>query len=630
MRLAVPRHRRFLMLFRRPGLPLVLALLLPALPAAGQALGKLGEKLGALAGGLTLRQLLVEQPLTTNIDDVVFDVPFLDAYQPRSYRAITVLPRAPGGGWALRPGSYAYRAQSYCLEPGTRRPSHGDGYAYAPLKGPQADTIRSILRNSARFPEIPQDQIQMLLWRIIARARWTNLSAEQKAIAARLMSPAQIARLNGTALDLLPGDVLDRALADAVPAVGRTLGAQAEMRELFATNEATYQELEERAVLPEDPDVGPGRMSPAGWSFNPAGYFIRFRPTSYYETLIQIHVPEAIKIETDSLGRIFSVSDPVERRLLRIAYDDADPGDPYPGAADVRAYRFKSVHFERPDPQDPRSLLQEDWTEPAGTLVGIPQAGKLGITPLSERYDFAREMTISTQRTLSALPVRGERARDAQVLANLVHLAAGLERLLARTDAPPPWAFTQIDLIMDAWQYTLARAAGVATVAGLPGPAIDRRAGPAQSMNANILPLARLLQSPTLRGASPKASGWPARSGAAGALPLARSTQAWGPSAGAGAGTFDPSGGMAMPGADGAQRLGQSERQTMTQEEIERRMAQDPEWSYLGPGKVTFDNTPERGARSAPRAGTSAVDGRLPERGSGPPDEGSYWGGRGK
>jgi len=492
----------------RRSLPLVLALLLLALPGAGQDLGKIKDKLAGLAGDVTLRQLLVGRPLTTNLDDVVFDVPFLDPYKPPDCREITVLPKTPGGGWALRPGSYAYLARSYCLGAGTRRPWQGDGYAYAPIKGPQADAIRSILRNSARFPEIPQEQIQMLLWRIIARARWIDLSAEQKANAALLLSPKQIAGLNGSALDLLPGDVLDRALAEAVPAVARILRAEAKMRERFASGEATYEEMEEAAVLPEDPEAAPGRIAPGRWSFHPDGYFIRYLPQSYSETIIQIQVPEAVKIETDSSGRILSISDPLRRRLLRITYDDSVPGDPYPDAAGVRAYLFKSVHFERPDPQNPDSLLRQDFNDPAGTLVGIPSAGMAGASPLRGRYELAREVTISTQRTLSPLPVLRKGARDAESLANIVHLALGLDRLLARTADPPPWTFTQINLVTEAWQYTLCRAAGVAAVAALPGPAINSGVRLAQSTSASILGLARLFRLPAVREESLGAGGW--------------------------------------------------------------------------------------------------------------------------
>jgi hypothetical protein len=493
------------------GLPLVIALLLLVLPGGGQDLGKLKNKLAGIAGDVTLRQLLVGKPLTTSLDDAVFDVPFLDPYNPPDCQVITELPRGPKGGWVLHPGSFMYLAQSYCMGPGARRPWQGDGYAYAPIKGPQADTIRSILRNSVRFPDIPQEQIQLLLWRIVARARWTNLPAGQKAIAARLLTPKQIAQLNGSALDLIPGDVLDRSLAEAVPSVARTLMAEAKMRELFASGEASYEELEEIAVPAgePEPDEAQGRITPVRWSFHPGGYFIRYRPITYAETITQFCVPEEVKIETDSSGRILSLSDPVRRRLLRIAYNDMVPGDPYPDAAGVRAYLFKSVHFERPDPENPGAMFQHDFSDPAGTLMGMPPAGKSGESPLRWRYEFAREVAISTQRTLNALPVRRKGGRDAESLVNIVHLALGLDRLLARTADPPPWTFSLISFVIEAWQYALCRTAGVAAVAAPPGPSIGSRAGLTQSGIAGVLGQAGLFRFPAESEESSSAGPWP-------------------------------------------------------------------------------------------------------------------------
>src|SRR5438128_699500 len=85
------------------------------------------------------------------------------------------LPAPRGGGLiALPAGAYAYVAQTYCLRPGTYGPGHtergvaknGSGYLYAPLRGPRAAIVGSVLRRSADHPEIGQKDIQVLLWAI--------------------------------------------------------------------------------------------------------------------------------------------------------------------------------------------------------------------------------------------------------------------------------------------------------------------------------------------------------------------------------------------------------------------------------------------------------------------------------
>ncbi len=482
----------------RPGrlLPVLLAALPLAVVSGGQDLGQLKRRLTGVAENVTLRQLLVGRPLTTTIDDAVYDVPFLDPYDPPDSQDITVLPQAPDGGRLLRPGSFVYLARSYCVGVGARRPWRGDGYAYAPMKGPQADSIRSIIRNSARFPDIPQEEIQKLLWGIIARSSWRDLSAEQKAIAARLLSSRQIALLNGSALELLPGSVLDRSLAGASPAVARILGAEARMREIFASGVATYEELEEVAVSAEEPELSRGRISRDRWSLHPAGYFIRYRPITYAQTIIQIRVPEAVTIETDPSGRVLSIVDPARQQSLSIAYDDSVSAEPYPGAPGVRACRFKSVRFERPDPQNPEAMLRHVFTGTGGTLVGLPPAGKAGESPLRWRYEIARAVAASTQRTLSALPQRRTATRDASVPANIVHLALGLDLLLAQASDGPPWAPSLMNLVLEAWQYALCRAAGIDAVPAPQGPAAGPADGRAWVTNAGMPGLAGPWSSP--------------------------------------------------------------------------------------------------------------------------------------
>lgn len=528
-----------------PGIVLLVSIALIASdrPANGQILGKLKDKLKTAGANLSLSQLLEQQPITTSIDDVVFDVPFLDTHEPPYYRLITALPPAPGGGWALRPGSYEYFAQSYCLRAGTHRPGRGTGYAYAPLKGPQADVVRSILRNSARFPDIPQSDIQSLLWRIIARAKFNNLSMNEKKTAAELLSPEQLALLNRSALDLLPGDALNRTLGGASPMVRRALEADAQLRQAFASGNMTYDQLE-RIALPDDPSEPSDRIPPERWSFNPEGYFIRYLPHTYSQTVIQIEVPGPIELGTDAKGRIVSISDPAGRRVLQIAYDDSWMGDPYAGAGGIRAFRFHSVHFERRDPAARGSLLRADWTDPAGTLMGVPSLAKPRSTPLDARYEFARKMTIDTRRLLSSFPHRQESTRDLELLANLVHLEVGLERMLTLSAETKPWTLSQLDLVMDAWQFTLCRLAGAGGAATRNQPSFEWRGGWTGASDVRVA--GSVLVTSRVGGPFAFFDG----------SPLAFAPQA--PS-GSG-GSFDPTGGVAQPASDGAQRLGQSQR----------------------------------------------------------------------
>src|SRR5205085_9956585 len=164
-------------------------------------LGGLGDKLKKKTPNL----LAEKPPITTSLPDARWGDMSKDGFTPReAQRSLMTLQRTPNGGFVLQPGYYSMQDQSYCLHAGTHGPGGGDGYLYAPPKGPAEDAVMTIVRNSVQHPEIHQHNIQTLLWAIIARAKFEDLSSEDKAVARRLLTPRQLAALNRSALDMFP------------------------------------------------------------------------------------------------------------------------------------------------------------------------------------------------------------------------------------------------------------------------------------------------------------------------------------------------------------------------------------------------------------------------------------------
>lgn len=266
------------------------------LSAVGAAEAQFGN-LGRVARGLGVnapipRVLAGAEPISTALPDAQWGDPGKDGFVPPSpKRALTGLARAPGGGFVLQPGFYEFHDQSYCLHAGTHGPSgdRGDGYLYAPPRGSAQEAVQSIVRNSVAHPEIDQHAIQTLLWAIVARAKFEDLSAEHKVIATRLLTQRQLATLNRSALDMLGGAVGDN-LPEPLRGIAR---AEAQMRQLLATPGSSYAELERVAVLGGRAPVGPGSQPiPAGrWSLHPDGYWIRYLPAHYTNTVVNIWVP---------------------------------------------------------------------------------------------------------------------------------------------------------------------------------------------------------------------------------------------------------------------------------------------------------------------------------------------------
>ncbi len=231
------------------------------------------------------------EPVSTNIRDAVYADPSKDGWSPPARAAhLTTLSRTANGGFVLKPGYYEMSVQSYCLHAGTFGPGGGDGYLLAPLKGSAKEAVASILQNSVAHPEIDQHDIQLLLWAIVSRAKFEDLNTRLKAVAAQLLSSKQLASLNRNALSVLGSSELSRVLGGYPPGIREIMAAEARMRGLLAMPNLAYGEMERAAVLTGNAPRGKGSVdTPSGrWSRHPDGYWIRFIPSGYRQTLVQI------------------------------------------------------------------------------------------------------------------------------------------------------------------------------------------------------------------------------------------------------------------------------------------------------------------------------------------------------
>jgi hypothetical protein len=266
-----------------------------------------------------------EPPIATSLEHAKFAVDSLDNFRPQAeFRAITELKSSPEGQFALQPGYFAFQSQSYCLKAGTHGPGGGDGYLYAPPVGAAEEAVVTIVRNSVKNPEISQSDIQTLLWAIIARAKFEDLSASHKATASRLLTPQQLASLNRNALDLVPGPALDRAVSSMPPLVRQAFQAEAQLRRMLVNPATSFAELERVAVLAGTVGMGPGsREVPEGrWSRHPDGYYVRYSPSGYSSTRVEVWVPEgsaAVGKEFDPATHIAVPGNTARQRLMQSA-----------------------------------------------------------------------------------------------------------------------------------------------------------------------------------------------------------------------------------------------------------------------------------------------------------------------
>jgi hypothetical protein len=282
---------------------LVLSLAL-AIATTGLAAAAVQAQFGGIGG--VVRNLPVKtpgvpnvlsgpQPVSTNIKDALWGDPSKDSFTPPGRaQPLTGLARSGNGGFVLQAGYYSMLAQSYCLHAGTHGPGGGDGYLYAPVKGSAKDAVETILRNSPSHPEIEQREIQLLLWAIVAKAKFEDLDPRLKMVAAQLLSKKQLASLNRNALSALSSA---NSLVGLPGPLRTVLEAESRMRSMLTLPGSSYSDIERVAVLGGVAPRGEGSVdTPATrWNQHPDGYWVRYKPSAAvgksYEPWAAIAVP---------------------------------------------------------------------------------------------------------------------------------------------------------------------------------------------------------------------------------------------------------------------------------------------------------------------------------------------------
>ncbi|MFC1845109.1 hypothetical protein ACFLZ5_10020 [Thermodesulfobacteriota bacterium] len=310
-----------------------------------------------------------EPAITTSLEDAVTDLPILDDFNPQSFVALQDQKNGQNNEVLLQPGYYETILRSYCLHAGKHGPGKGEGYLYAPLKGPLAPIISNILKRSGHHPEVIQKDIQVLIWGVLARSKISKMPENIRWAATKLLTSKEINKLNGGALGMIPEELLHKAFSHLPPEVRQVLEAEARIRNLLSRAQVSYDEIERIAVpFGDSPVDEEGRNIPRGrWSYHPDDYFVRYYPSGYRKTKIQIAVPKAIQIDRDETGRIILVADSDGNAIVLEYNDNVEPLI-VPGLPDLVGYAFQMIRFIRPDPETGK-ISTAEWHNTGWTFV---------------------------------------------------------------------------------------------------------------------------------------------------------------------------------------------------------------------------------------------------------------------
>lgn len=204
-------------------------------------------------------------------------------------------PKSVTGAYILCPGFYQMVCKSYCIKAGTYGPSQGDAYLYAPLEGPKANLMKTILVNAEKKGNYKQEDIQMILWSIISKSKFKDLNPHLQVVVLSLLGPKELVEFNNGAIGFIPERLIQQALLGMPPAVQKIISAENEMRRMFSMANITYQEVERMAVITGSAPIDRPQFKRGRWSRHPLGYYIRYLPSPYRKTVVQVIVPPAPK-----------------------------------------------------------------------------------------------------------------------------------------------------------------------------------------------------------------------------------------------------------------------------------------------------------------------------------------------
>ena len=214
------------------------------------------------------------------------------------------LPQTQDGGFVLAPGFYEAEFKTYCLQPGTPDPRPGDAYLQGPVTGKRKEIVESVLLNSRYKAEIPQRNIQLLLWSVVSGADFDKLSYEVRSDATRLLTTSQIFQLKGGVAGLLKD-------------ISRNSGlVQGDLRGLLELGSSTYEAYEKIAVLREPSRIIRKGVSYDQWYKQKEAYYIRYFPASYQKVKIQLYVPGDLLDTANKYNGEYLVFDPTGQQAI--------------------------------------------------------------------------------------------------------------------------------------------------------------------------------------------------------------------------------------------------------------------------------------------------------------------------
>ncbi|MFM9873817.1 MAG: hypothetical protein ACKVQS_10180 [Fimbriimonadaceae bacterium] len=340
-----------------------------------------------------------EAPLSTTIKDAkIWGWPNLAQVNLSNPTILTDADRDDNNLFTLKPGHYKMTIKSFCGKGYTYGPTQGEGYVWGPWKGSKAKFLQTLLKAYNAKPEVPQQNVQLLIWSILARVKPQDMSNEAKSALLALVGQDGMNVLKDGAADYLTGRMADELYKRASKELRPLLEYDNKIRGLSQQANASYEEFERLSVL-QAPENLKSEIARGVWNISPKGYMIRYQPHGYNKTDVEVIVPRIAQFTRDSIRRVTQVSWD-DGMKIEIAYSDK-PAQLISGESDLKVNFVSQVKITMPGSSEPIVSTKEDYV-----LTGIPKKKKADLS-----------LKTLQLRLFSATPFqdwmgRVERARD--------------------------------------------------------------------------------------------------------------------------------------------------------------------------------------------------------------------------
>lgn len=230
--------------------------------------------------------------LTTGIADLIHLDSLPPTVEPSGFGSLLKLDRSDDGSFILKTGIFEAYVQSYSLEPNDCA-NRAAGFYAAPIKGRRAEVIAAVLKQAELHPDVPQGDIQAVLWAIVSGAELEKMPPPVQHTAARILPQDLLAQLRGA----VQAQAAEKALMSWLNQ--RVRNPAAKQSAATAGKWGGGNVASPQAVGSQVGGLGEPVLR-GTWAQMAGGWFVRYLPEGCAKTKLQVIVPDTATAQATS------------------------------------------------------------------------------------------------------------------------------------------------------------------------------------------------------------------------------------------------------------------------------------------------------------------------------------------